>query len=231
MIHSPPSSEDTHDRSVWQRDARRRPRRFALACGTVVLTGAVVIGVIGLAGGGRGPDHAGWTDATTRSAKPPATASAFEPTACTRNSATALALLPLTWDTGTESRLEQIHRVVALADTSGDDASGLVQDLDSYLPTDAVWQQLTRYRTRQHATITSLSTPSSWPAVVAANRPRLGDDIAAFTVHAVRRRDGELDGAPTSASSTVSFTMFVTCPAGTDQYRLLRLSQLDRPLP
>lgn len=226
-----PSSEDTYDRGARRRVARKGPRRFALAGGAVVLAGAVVIGVIGLAGGGRGPDHAGRTDATSRSARPTPSTGAIEPTACTPGSATALALLTLTWDSGTQSRLDQIHGVVALADTTGDDATGLVQDLDSYLPADAVWQQLSRYRTRQHATITSLRAPSSWPEILAANRPRLGDDIAAFTVHAVRRRDGELDGAPTSASSPVSFTMFVTCPAGTDQYRLLRLSQLDRPLP
>lgn len=231
MIDSLPTSEDTHDRGAWRRVARKRPRRVTLACGAVVLTGAVVIGMIGLAGGGRGPDHVGRTDATSRSARPTPSSGAIEPTACTPASAAALALLTLTWNTGTQSRLDQIHGVVAHAGTTGDDATGLVQDLDSYLPTNAVWQQLTRYRTRQHATITSLRTPRSWPGILAANRSRLGDDIAAFTVHAVRRRDGELDGAPTSASSTVSFTMFVTCPAGTDQYRLLRLSQLDRPLP
>lgn len=223
------SSVETRDRDTRPGLARRRLRRVAFACSAIVAT--ALIGALGLADGGRGPDHVGRTDTTPRSARPTATTGAMETTACTPSSATALALLTLTWDTDAQSRLDQIHRVVARADTTGDDATGLVQDLDSYLPTDSVWQQLTRYRTQQHATITSLRTPSSWPAVLAANRTRLGDGTAAFTVHAIRRRDGELDGAPTSASSTVSFTMFVTCPAGTDQYRLLRLSQLDRPLP
>ena len=226
-----PSSDDPHGRGARRAVARRRIRWVALTCTAVVATGTVVTGLIGLAGNGSGKEHLGPADTTPHSARPTATTGAINPTACTRSSATALALLTLTWDTVTQSRLDQVHRVIARADTSGDDAAGLVQDLDGYLPTDAAWQQLTRYRTRQHATVTSLRTPRSWPEILAANRSRLGDDIAAFTVHAVRRRDGELDGAPTSASSTVSFTMFSTCPAGTDQYRLLRLSQLDRPLP
>ncbi len=219
--------EEAHGPGARRSVARRRLRRVALACSAVVVTGAAVTGVSGLAGGGRGPDQIIQTDATPHSARPTPTTGATESTTCTPRSATALALLTLTWDTGTQSRLDQIHRVIARADTGGDDATGLVQDLDSYLPTDAVWQQLTRYQTRQTATITSLRTPRSWPA----NRARLSNSIAAFTVQAIRRRDGELDGTPTSASSALSFTIFVTCPAGSHRYRLLRLSQLDDPLP
>lgn len=226
-----PSSVDTRNWGAGRELARSRLRRVAFACSAVVVTVAVVAGVMGLAGGGRDRDHVGRTDATPRSARPSATTGAIEPTACSPRSATALALLPLTWDTATQTRLDQIHRVVAFADTTGDDATGLVQDLDSYLPAEAVWQQLARYRTRQHATITGFRMPHSWPAILAANRARLGDTIAAFTVHAIRQRDGELDGVLTSASNPVSFTIFVTCPAGADRYRLLRLSQLDEPLP
>lgn len=231
MSGPPGWHEEAHGLGARRSVARRRLRRVALVCSAVVVTGAVVTGVSGLAGGRRGPDHILPTDATPHSARPTPTTGATESMTCTPRSATALALLTLTWDTGTQSRLDQIHRVIARADTGGDDATGLVQDLDSYLPTDAVWQQLTRYQTRQTATITSLRTPRSWPAILAANRAQLSNSIAAFTVQAIRRRDGELDGTPTAASSPVSFTIFVTCPAGSHRYRLLRLSQLDDPLP
>ena len=201
--------------------------RIAVVVSIFVAVTVIVVAGVGLRSGPRpGP-----------SAPPRPAGSAAEPTpsgrpGCPPDSARRLAYRLFSWDSAAESRQAVLRRIATSADDSGRETPGLLADLAQYVPEEDVWDELATYRTRQTLRFVSLTTPSTWRDREAVLHARLGAGTTAFTVRGVRTRSGFLPAAvATSSSDPVTFTMFVRCSRGASAYRLLRLSQLDHPLP
>lgn len=136
------------------------------------------------------------------------------------------------WDTATIiTRADHIEQLVAVADPTGESTSGLVSDLDNYLPTEAAWVDLAQYETRQWLSVESVTTPTLWAEAEAQAGPDgLLPGTTAFTIRGVRHRAGVWEGAAVSSSHDVAFTVFIVCAPSYPECHLLRLSMLDKPL-
>jgi hypothetical protein len=136
------------------------------------------------------------------------------------------------WDTATIiTRADQVEQLVAVADPTGESTSGLVSDLDNYLPTDDAWVDLAQYETRQWLSVESVRTPTLWAEAEAQAGPDgLLPGTTAFTIRGVRHRAGVWEGAAVSSSHDVAFTVFIVCAPSYPECHLLRLSMLDKPL-
>jgi hypothetical protein len=135
------------------------------------------------------------------------------------------------WDTTTGDRASVVERLVAIGDPVGEETAGLVSDLGGYLPDQATWATLRDMDTRQWVTIDTLAVPTSWgQAVAEATDGELRPGVTAYTITGTRHREGVWRSEPASFSAPVAFTMFLTCPPGTGECHLLRLSALGKTL-
>lgn len=137
------------------------------------------------------------------------------------------------WDTTASVPLNvYTGRLLAVADPSGEESAGLVTDLSTYLPSPASWADLTGYRVRQWIDINSYAVPDTWDQT---RTDDAGHELAAgttsYTVTGLRRRSGIWQGKPAQTVDRVTFTIFMTCRPTYDTCKLLRLSQLNHPLP
>jgi hypothetical protein len=145
--------------------------------------------------------------------------------------ARSVAEVVFTWSTTSTTVLTDIQRtIVADADPSGVETNGLVADLTHYLPTTAVWQQLTPYSTSQSVRVEKAYVPDSWDDALAQGEGQIAEGTTAVTIEAVRIREGIWLDKPSHAEHDVAFTAFVACPPAFDRCHLLRLSQVDKPL-
>jgi hypothetical protein len=135
------------------------------------------------------------------------------------------------WDTATlVGRQDPIEQLVTVADPTGESTSGLVADLNNYLPTTGAWAELAKYQTRQWLAIDSVTTPSQWADAQAQAGDELLPGTAALTIHGTRHRTGIWEGDPVSSEHGVAFTVFIVCGPSYPECHLLRLSMLDNPL-
>lgn len=135
------------------------------------------------------------------------------------------------WDTATMiTRDAHIEQLITVGDPTGESTAGLLTDIESYLPTDAAWRDLTQYETKQWLTIDSISTPTKWAEAETQAGNALLPGTTARTIHGIRHRTGVWDGAPVSSQYDVAFTAFIVCGPSYPECHLLRLSMLDKPL-
>lgn len=218
----------------------RRPRRtLALVIVAFVIVAALIgVGLYGLIHG-PGTSQAtqpGTTGDTGPSVNAPASVGASpspipatsDPEAFARRIEAAV----FGWDTTTGyTPSDYAQAVVDVGDPSGNETPGLAADLADYLPNAAAWAQLRTYETRQWLTIDTAVVPSSWTQALQQGRATLLPGTTAYTITGTRHRSGVWDGKPVSTSEQVSFTIFESCQPTYKSCRLLRLSQLDNPLP
>lgn len=215
----------------------------------VILSGvlAVLTFAVGIYGIVTGPQdrHGSPPDGRGRSAVTDASIDQAEPST---GPSTGLTSLPLTddpiayaravamalfeWDTTIGSMPADVSApVLADADPTGQETPGLLTDLSLYLPTDQQWVDLAGLEVSQRFEISSAVVPREWPRIVASSHGQLDAGSAAVTISGTRERTGVWNDEPASASSKVSFTVFMGCPPTFDRCRVLRLSQLNNPLP
>jgi hypothetical protein len=218
----------------------RRPRRtlVVVITGLVIAVALIGVGVYGLI---RGPGttqatQPGTTGGAGPSVTTPATVGASpSPIPATRDPeefARWVAAAVFGWDTATGyTPADYIQQVVNVGDPSGNETPGLAADLADYLPNTAAWAQLRTYETRQWLTIDTATVPSSWAQALQQGQATLLPGTTAYTITGTRHRAGVWDGKPVTTTGRVSFTVFETCQPTYPTCRLLRLSQLDNPLP
>lgn len=150
-----------------------------------------------------------------------------DPTQFVRDVAVAI----FAWDTRTASWPEElIEPFLKVADPTGESSPGLVSDLASYLPTQAAWVDLRRYKTRQRLDVAAVITPKLWATAIEQADGELAPGTAAFTVEGTRHRSGMWEGRRVASEHDVAFTVFVVCAPTYPTCHLLRLSRLDDPL-
>lgn len=120
--------------------------------------------------------------------------------------------------------------VLADADPSGEETSGLIGDVTSYDPTTEQWTQLATMDVAQHLTITSAVVPSTWPEALAEAHGQLRPGTTAITITGIRHRTGVWYGDKAATSEPVSFTVFEACTPAFSRCHTLRLSELNDPL-
>lgn len=145
--------------------------------------------------------------------------------------ARSVALALFEWDTTrTGSPVTIVEHVMAVAEPGGNEAHGLFQDVQGYLPTAQQWRQLREYETRQRLSIQALFVPESWAGIIADPANGIGEGVVAVTVDGIRVREGGWHGQETVKEFPVSFTLFLSCAPEADRCFLLRLSALDLAL-
>lgn len=217
----------------------RRPL-IIVSIAAVVLTVLIGVGVYGLARGPAEP-HNGADPSSGNATAPPEpptpTGTAGVPLVLPRTTnparyARSVAEAIFGWDSMSGLMpADYASVVIADADPSGYETNGLASDLANYLPTVETWQQLRDYRVTQALTIEHAYVPPSWPGIVASAGDQLTPGTVAVTIEGVRHRAGVWYGKPATAEHDVSFTVFVACRPAFDRCHVLRLSQLDNPLP
>ena len=146
--------------------------------------------------------------------------------------ARAVAAALFDWDTNAGYLPTDVTApVLADADPSGEETAGLITDTSDYEPTTDQWLDLGAMNVTQQLEITSATIPSDWPEVVANAHGQLRPGTTAVTIVGVRHRTGTWQGAPASTADPVSFSVFVACHPTWPRCHLLRLSQLNNPLP
>lgn len=150
-----------------------------------------------------------------------------------RSFAIEAAGLVFEWDTTTSTNTDgYFARLVAIAPPGGAESDGLVADLTAYLPSHEAWRHLRGYDTRQHLEVTSAEVPSTWAATAREGAAfGLERGTTAYTITGVRHRTGIWNGDRVSTRHRVTFTVFIICGPRYPTCYLLRLSQLDHPLP
>lgn len=215
-------------------------RQVALIAAAVLLVAALVVGVYGLV---TGPSPSGgesgsravavtagpWMASDTKVSDPTSAAlpRTNDPIAYARAVAAAL----FDWDTAAGFLPADYQApVLADADPSGEETSGLITDVATYMPTLNQWLNLGAMNVTQTLSIRSAAVPTSWATAEAQAHGELRPGTTAVTIEATRQRTGIWNGERSSTSSPVSFTVFVACAPAFDRCRVLRLSQLDNPL-
>ena len=120
--------------------------------------------------------------------------------------------------------------VLAEADPSGEEAPGLISDVDMYFPTVDQWLDLATMEVAQTLTIESAEVPTSWHLAVEQAHGELRPGTIAVTIAGTRTRTGVWNGEQSTTSSSVAFTVFIACRPAFDRCHVLRLSELDNPL-
>jgi hypothetical protein len=120
--------------------------------------------------------------------------------------------------------------VLADADPSGEETSGLITDVATYMPTLNQWLELGAMDVTQTLTIASTQVPTTWAGAVQQAHGELRPGTTAVTIVGTRHRNGIWNGEASSTSGPVSFTVFVACPPAFERCHVLRLSQLDNPM-
>jgi len=214
-------------------------RQVTLIVAAVVAVLAIAVGIYGLVTG-PSDDHADQQPSlTVNKTRAPRVGAAEsdpsrralpqtdDPVALARAVAEAL----FDWDT-TSGYLPSDYEAAVLADAdpSGEETSGLITDVATYLPTTEQWLDLATMNVAQSIVIASATIPPDWQTVVAESHGELRPGSTAVTIAGIRDRSGVWNGEPASTSSPVSFTVFVACRPAFDRCHVLRLSQLDNPL-
>lgn len=145
--------------------------------------------------------------------------------------ARAVATALFTWDT-TSGYLPTDYQAAVLADAdpTGEETSGLIADVVTYLPTTEQWLDLATMAVSQTLSIDAAAIPAGWESIAAGAHGQLRPGTVAVTITGTRTRTGVWDGEPALKTSPVAFTVFLACRPAFDQCHLLRLSQLDNPL-
>lgn len=221
-----------------------RPRRLiiALAVAGAILAALIGVGLYGLLLAPRAepaaepaptapaaPGPAPSTSAKPATPKtPPAVRTTTDPATFARAVAEAL----FTWDTAAEFGPSDYAQVVVdVGDPSGEETPALAEDVRRYLPTQQAWAQLRTYQTRQWITVDEVEVPSTWADALEQAAPgQLMPGTIAYTIDGVRHRTGTVGTTPMETEHAVAFTVFVACEPTFDACRLLRISQLDKPL-
>lgn len=215
-------------------------RQVALLAAAVLSFAALVVGVYGLV---TGPPSTGTESgrpglAVADQPRPAATASAADPTSAALPHTTdpityarAVASTLFDWNTAAGFLPADYQApVLADADPSGEETSGLITDVATYMPTVNQWLDLGEMDVTQTLSISSAEVPAGWASAVDQTHGELRPGTTAVTIEGTRHRTGIWNGEASSTSSPVSFTVFVACPPAFDRCRVLRLSQLDNPL-
>ena len=206
---------------------------LAIVGSGIALAVLVAIGVYGLL---RGPANASQPERRAPEASVSSTSTSLpgqpRPVLVTTNAelfASSVAAALFTWDTRHEGDLsEWVQVLVDVADA--DEAAAVASDVRGYLPSTEMWGQLSAYGTRQWFERESVVVPAAWStALEQAASGQIPRGAAAFTAVGSRHRAGTWDTEVIRTERKVAFTVFVVCP-GQEPCRLLRLSQLDRPL-
>ncbi|TFC34915.1 hypothetical protein [Cryobacterium sp. TMT2-14] len=206
---------------------------LAIVGSGIALAVLVAIGVYGLL---RGPAKVSQPERrapeASVSSAPTSLPDQPQPVVVTTNAelfARSVAAALFTWDTRHEGDLsEWVQVLVDVADS--DEAAAVASDVRGYLPSTEMWGQLSAYGTRQWFEHESAVVPDAWStALEQAASGQIPRGAAAFTVVGSRHRAGTWDTEVIRTERKVAFTVFVVCP-GQEPCRLLRLSQLDRPL-
>lgn len=143
----------------------------------------------------------------------------------------AIATALFEWDTSAGLLpTDYTSTVLADADPSGEETSGLIADVATYLPTIEQWLDLGSMEVTQTLTVETAAVPGSWATAVQQARGHLRPGTTAITITGTRHRSGIWNGEKTESWYDVSFTVFVACPPAFDRCHVLRLSQLDNPL-
>ncbi|WP_308468461.1 hypothetical protein [Rathayibacter soli] len=223
-----------------ERVSRHRPHRTVIVLVIAGLVTAALIGVgaYGLVHNPGTPtpaDTSANTVPTAMAAGPdspvPTAVPTVAPIVNAEQFARHLAMTLFAWNTTSELEpADYIQASVEVGDPSGQETPGLAADLTSYYPTEQTWAQLRQYQTRQWLTIDTAVVPSVWPQALQQGRGTLLPGTTAYTITGTRHRAGVWDGKPVSTSGQVSFTVFETCQPTYSTCRLLRLSQLGKPL-
>ncbi|MBN9611307.1 MAG: hypothetical protein BGO26_10790 [Actinobacteria bacterium 69-20] len=217
-----------------------RGRLVALIIAGVLALATIGVGVYGLV---RGPGHA----ASTPGAGSPADGTGTGPGPANPSSTVGPATLPQTddpiayakavasalfdWDTTSGYTPSDYEApVLADADPSGEETSGLIGDVASYEPTTEQWTQLATMDVAQHLTISSAAVPSTWPEALAQAHGQLRPGTTAVTITGTRHRTGIWYGDKAATSEPVSFTVFEACTPAWPRCHTLRLSELNNPL-
>lgn len=215
-------------------------RQIAVILSAVLAVLTFGVGIYGLVTGpqdrtGSPPDAPGrsaMTDVSIDQAEPSTVLTSLPLTDDPIAYARAVAMALFEWDTTVGSMPADVSApVLADADPTGQETPGLLTDLSLYLPTDEQWVDLAGLKVRQRFEISSAVAPREWSRIVASSHGQLDAGSAAVTISGTRERTGVWNGEPASASSQVSFTVFMGCPPTFDRCRVLRLSQLNDPLP
>lgn len=213
-------------------------RRLIIAIAVVV----TLIATLGTCLATAGPSHAPppaerfGSAKTDRERPTPATSGRIEPVEKTDNPeafAVSIGWALFDWDTTIAVPLaDYTGRLLSVADPSGEESAGLVTDLAMYLPSPASWADLKGYRVRQWIDINSYAVPETWEDTKTDDAAReLAEGTTAYTISGLRRRSGIWQGKQAQTVDRVTFTVFITCRPTYDECKLLRLSQLNYPLP
>ncbi len=215
-----------------------RSRLVALIVAGVLVLATIGVGVYGLV---RGPAH----PPTSADVGSPAGGGRTGPSSPTGTAgpatlpqtddpimyAKAVASVLLDWDTTSGyTPADYEAPVLADADPSGEETSGLIGDVTSYEPTTDQWTQLATMDVAQHLTISSAKVPSLWPEALAEAHGQLRPGTTAVTITGTRHRTGIWYGDKASTSEPVSFTIFEACTPAFSRCHALRLSELNDPL-
>jgi hypothetical protein len=197
----------------------------------VLALATIGVGVYGLV---RGPAHPASTpgvDASTTGPSPKAGPATLPQTDDPIAYAKAVAAALFEWDTTSGYTPSDYEApVLADADPSGEETSGLIGDVASYEPTTEQWTQLATMQVSQHLTISSAVVPSTWPEALAQAHGQLRPGTTAVTITGTRHRTGVWYGDKASTSEPVSFTVFEACTPAFSRCHTLRLSELNDPL-
>ena len=222
-------------------DTQQHRRRLIITACSIgaILALLAGIGIYGLIRGEPEPTTAtqptttapGTASASGAPGTSPATVPPVKPTSNPKTFATEIAHAIFTWDTATSFSVQDYRApLLDVADPSGLEVSGLVSDLDGYLPSTDAWNGLRDYQTRQWLSIEKVYVPEKWDDALAAGADTLPKGTIAYTIEGVRHRDGIWYDKPVSSEHDVSFTAFLTCQPTYKTCVLLRLSALDTPL-
>lgn len=217
-----------------------RGRLVALVVAGVLALATIGVGVYGLV---RGPAH----PASATGTGSPAGGTGTGPGPVNSSSTPSPATLPQTddpivyakavasalfdWDTTSGYTPSDYEApVLADADPSGEETSGLIGDVASYEPTTEQWTQLATMQVAQHLTISSAAVPSQWPQALAQAHGQLRPGTTAVTITGTRHRTGVWYGDKAATSEPVSFTVFEACTPAFSRCHTLRLSELNDAL-
>lgn len=212
----------------------RRRLIIALIATTVVLAGVAGVGLYGLLQGPISSTPAQTSESSITATARPSVVMPLRPLPRTDSPveyADAVARRLFLWSTTSGHTLEEYESVISEdADPTRAETSGLVNDLTTYFPTDAQWQQLRGYDTAETVTIQRADIPATWAPAAASDPSAAPPGTTAVTIVAVRHRTGSWYGQPTATADPVSFTVFVACQPLFPRCHILRLSGVNTPL-
>lgn len=225
--------------------ASTRAHRALLVGVVTVVVVSIAVAMHLLSGAGPGDARGGEADRQSAYSSPPSAAATVDTppreapdapdqaalsTSDPEDFATAVVEVLLTWDTVAGSRDDVVERLAAVADPTGEETPGLLEDLRRHVPSTEEWQRLSEYKTRQSIKVSGSRIPDQWQEAVAAAPADVEPGTVAVTVTGLRQRTGTWDDVPISFTAPVEITVFALCPPEGAPCRLLRLSEPSKAL-